>query len=93
MTVELLKIEDVEGHDVTFLKITLVDHAWITAYVRFDEPLNRDEYGYPTETYEEGDVYGIDTAHLYNERMTIQEKIVDARRQILDMIHTHNGEF
>lgn len=93
MDVTLLKIENVEGHDVTFLKIKTEYNEWITAYVRFDSPIGRDECGYPTETYNENDVYGVDTAHLHNERMSIDEKIEDARRQILEIILIHDGKF
>ena len=90
MEVQLLNIEKIEGYDVTFLKIKTSYNTWITAYVRFDEPSSR-EGGYPTETYNEGDVYGVDTAHLRNEKMTIDEKIQDARSQIKVMIVVHNG--
>lgn len=89
MNVQLFNIEKIEGHDVTLLKITTSYNTWITAYVRFDEPTNR-EGEYPTETYNEGDVYGIDTAHLCNEKMAIEEKIQDARTQIKEMILTHD---
>jgi len=93
MRVTLLKIENVEGHDVTFLKIKSEYNEWITAYVRFDEPTGRHDYGYPTETYHEDEVYGIDTAHLHNDRMTLQEKVEDARRQILEIILIHDGKY
>lgn len=92
MSVHLLTIEKIEGYDVTFVKIEASYNTWITAYVRFDNPLNREDYEYPVETYHEGNVYGIDTAHLRNDKMTIEEKIIDAKVQIAEMILIHDGK-
>ena len=88
----LFTIKRIEGFDVTFLKLKLGEREWITAYVRFDEPLNRDDYGYVQETLNDGEVYGIDTAHYHNEKMTIEEKFLDAEDQIRRMILAHEGK-
>jgi len=87
----LYTIENIKGHDVTFVKLEMGDMKWICAYVRFDEPLNRGEE-YPCETYNEGEVYGVDTNHGYNMDMSLEERFEDAKRQITAMIEAHENE-
>ena len=43
-------------------------------------------------TYKEGYVYGIDTAHFDNMKMTIEEKEIDAIKQIKLLIKSYNNK-
>ena len=85
----LLTIKQINRFDVTFMNIELGNDKWVTAYVRLDNPLP-DEYEY--ETYREGNVIGIDTMHYYNQKMTFNEKVLDAERQIKYLIKDYQSK-
>ena len=85
----LLTIKQVNDFDVTFMNIKLGNDKWVTAYVRLDNPIS-DEYEY--ETYREGNVIGIDTMHYCNQKMTFNEKIMDAERQIKLLIEDYQSK-
>jgi hypothetical protein len=38
------------------------------------------------ETFREGNTFGVDTAHMYNDKMSLEEKRQDAIRQIRGVI-------
>ena len=84
------------GHKVIFREIwfTLLEPHHICAYVRLTPPFKSSDdikynYEYPNETYREGDVFGIDTDHLFNINQNILQKREDARRQITDLIQEY----
>lgn len=85
----LLTIKQINDFDVTFIKNEIGDLKWVTTYVRLDNPLP-DEYEY--ETYREGNVIGIDTIHYYNQKMTFNEKVIDAERQIKYLIEDYQSK-
>jgi len=91
-------------HDIAIIPIHLKtgqrEHRHYCAYVILeewkrkpdDEPPNLSE---PESilsccTYYEKGVYGIDTAHHFNERMTAKEKFEDAIRQITGLIKDYD---
>ena len=74
---------------VSFHKLGLLNNEWFTAYVYFEGIELRDEYSYMDFsycTYNEDNVWGIDTNHLFNDRMTLEEKYRNAEEQIKSLI-------
>ena len=66
----------------------------VCAYVRLPLPFRSSDdmeynYEYPSETYREGDVLGIDTDHLFNRNQNMTQRLEDARRQITDLIQEY----
>lgn len=85
----LLKIKNILGYDVTFLRMTHLKKPFVNAYVRIPN-LKKSNHYYETHepfaTYHYGSVIGIDTNHLYNWDMTFEQKEHDAERQIRNII-------
>ena len=84
------------GYVVIFREIwfTRLEPHHICAYVRLPLPFRSSDdmeynYEYPSETYREGDVLGIDTDHLFNQNQNMTQKLEDARRQITDLIQEY----
>lgn len=76
-------------------KIEYVEHVdsptfggWWCAYVVLDD-ISSEKY--PNETFREGNKVGIDTNHIYNTNMTMDEKFEDAKRQIHAVIEAHEA--
>ncbi len=82
-------IKNVAGFDVTFLRLISGNDRWITAYVRFDYP--DENVTYAGETYRDDNVVGVDTIHLYNQRMNIEQRMKDAEGQISDVIDSYTN--
>lgn len=62
---------------------------WICAYVILKRT-NKDYTEFANCTYREDNVYGVDTAHSYNDKMTLEEKRQDAIKQIRKVIKAVN---
>lgn len=81
------KIEG-KNYDITLIKvISLIKLSYIDdyilAYVYLDKNVKRE---LSCCTYHHGNIYGIDTAHYYNTKMTLEQKESDAVRQITELI-------
>ena len=87
---ELVTIKKINGFDVTFLLLEVGNSKWITAYARFDNPIEDVEYA--SETYRDGEVIGVDTAHFYNLKMTLEEKQIDAEEQMKCLIEDYRDK-
>jgi len=59
---------------------------WWCGYVLFPDVTVED---YPNETYREGNVVGVDTAHLCYIHLTLDEKKKAAEEQIAEIIEEH----
>lgn len=60
-----------------------VPGKWICAYVDLKGVKKND---LDNQTYHTGDTYGVDTAHTWNDNMSLEEKKKDAIRQIKELI-------
>ncbi|MFZ3385297.1 MAG: hypothetical protein WA144_15360, partial [Candidatus Methanoperedens sp.] len=49
------------------------------------------EEEYKNQTYRDGREFGIDTAHGFNLKMTNHEKLIDAVRQIQELIEDYES--
>lgn len=80
------------NHTVVFREIwlTFSEPNHICAYVRLAPPYrSNEEYESYDETYRDDDVFGIDTAHAFNTHQDIGAKLIDAKRQITELIQEH----
>lgn len=80
------------NHTVVFREIWLTDSepSHISAYVRLTPPhRSNEEYESYDETYRDDDVFGIDTAHAFNTHQDMGAKLIDAKRQITELIQEH----
>ena len=70
------------GHEVTVSKMRACDNEWFCSYVTIkgSRVLNDAHLNYPT--YRDGDKFGYDTVHAYNDKQTQVEKLSDAVEQI-----------
>ena len=58
---------------------------WVCAYVDL-KGVKEKEYGLDCQTFHDGDTYGVDTAHSWNDGMTLDEKRENAIEQIKRLI-------
>jgi hypothetical protein len=94
---EDIEIINVEGkpYKIKLRKLTAptllsAKSEWITAYVELDKDVERVAAELlDNQTYHEGKVYGVDTAHSYNIGMHIKEKRKDALLQIRKLIKSY----
>lgn len=91
--IELLKIKVWNGKIRLQFYITLLEMRkhkgnYFCAYVYLDKLPNRE---LSFETYRRNNTVGIDTAHLWNEFQTLEEKRNDALRQIRELIEDWLG--
>lgn len=96
MEESLRTIKRYKGHDVVFLNMSFPEvnliKDYVNAYVLLKKPLTKKEaqkvegagatFGY----LKGARIIGVDTAHFYNEEMTIEEKEADAFRQIKECL-------
>jgi len=63
---------------------------WFCAYVilKGKKIIDSDVLSYCT--YRDGNIFGIDTAHFWNEKQTEEEKFEDAIKQITCLIKSYN---
>lgn len=66
------------------------NHSHFCAYVNLKNAkfLNDEILNHPT--FREGDTIGYDSAHSYNESMTIDEKLIDVLGQVAEGIKAYN---
>lgn len=74
-------------YDISFKN---VENKWWCAYVILKGKKIKNYTVLGNCTYREEDVYGVDTAHAYNSKMTFDEKKEDAERQIRNVIKDYN---
>ncbi len=84
-------MEKIDGYVVVYIRIKFPSpiNDYVNAYVYLDGLENMECDFLGNETYREGNVVGVDTAHYYNEGQTLEEKLEDARQQIKDIIREY----
>ena len=91
---KVVSVSTILGHKIVFRKIYLdlcISPSHICAYVRLTPPFRpSDDYEYSYETYREGDIFGVDTAHFRNRDQNMTQKLEDARWQITELIQEHH---
>lgn len=60
--------------------------GWWCAYVKLPDITKED---YPYETYREGNKVGLDTNHIWNEGMSIDQRRAVAEEEIMEVIEEH----
>ena len=78
---ELAKLPEEQRKKLTILGD--MNQEWWCAYVYLDRIIDGELVG---ETYRDGNTYGVDTNHSYNEDMSMEEKKQDAIKQIILLI-------
>lgn len=84
-----IKKINVNGKDyyITILKLGSKEfNFWYTAYVYLDKANVKN---LENETYQYENIYGIDTAHSWNNNQSMKEKLEDAIRQITGLIKSY----
>jgi hypothetical protein len=81
-----LGIINVAGKEVNIREMDLHTEIFYNAYVELkgSHMLSDEALNYPT--YRNEDIVGVDTGHTYNEDQTPAEKLIDAIKQITEVI-------
>jgi len=79
-------VYNIHSHEVTISKMKSGNSEWFCSYVTISgSKYLKDEYlNYPT--FRDGDEFGYDTAHTYNDKQSLVEKLNDAVEQVQDGI-------
>jgi hypothetical protein len=94
MGIDTIKKIEIEGKEYLIFLVN-IDRlspqfpAYINAYTYIEgiEKIDDEFLDYPT--YKDTNIIGVDTAHSFNESMTLDEKREDAIRQITDCIKSY----
>ena len=83
-----LGIINVAGKEVNIREVDMQIEIFYDAYVELkgSHLLSDEALDYPT--YRDDDIVGVDTGHAYNEDQTPAEKVIDAIKQITEVIES-----
>ena len=79
---------NVAGREVNIREMDIVIEVFYNAYVEISgsHVLSDEALNYPT--YRNGDILGVDTGHLFNKSQTQVDKLIDAIKQITEVIQS-----